>query len=284
MPNTIELKPPLTIDQQLEVLNAKGLVIDHIEEAHQFLTENNYYRLNIYFHKFMDSKDHFISGTTFSKLINVHENDTYLRQQVFSMLEPIEINFKTKIAYFLGNKYGSDVFYKKEIYKSSWNFEQIANSLWREISRNEKDPVISHHYEWYYGYLPIWVIVEYLTFGCISKYFVNLQEVDQKEIATNYFGINEYYLANWIHSLSVMRNICAHFGYLYKRNFNVSISFGSDREKYHDQENTLFGIFYSIKKLAKNACWQNFYTKVCQKIDEEILIKDYEFPSNLETL
>lgn len=65
---------------------------------------------------------------------------------------------------------------------------------------------------------------------CISKFFTNLQANDRKKIASKGFGINEYLLGNWIHSLSVIRNIYAHFGYLDKREYTVPISFGFDSQ------------------------------------------------------
>lgn len=284
MARDVILKPSLTIKQQLKLLEDKGLIIDEIDEASQFLSSNNYYRLNVYFHKLMDSKDHFIPGTIFSDIIKIYRNDSYLRQQIFTMLEPIEIDFKSKVAYYLGNTYGSNMFYKKEIYKSSWKFEQTANTFWREISRNDNDAVVLHHYNNYSGYFPIWVIVEYLSFNAVSKYFSNLKESDQKSIAKNGFGINEYFLGNWIHSLSVMRNICAHYGYLFKREYTVPISFGRDSKKYINQGNGLCGIFYCIKKLSTAEKWNEFLTEIFKKTGKDILINHYNFPPDLSIL
>jgi abortive infection bacteriophage resistance protein len=278
------LKPALSISKQLELLKNKNLIIDNEEEAYQFLNENNYYRLNIYFHKLMDSKDHFVTGTRFSKIIQLYGYDRFLRHHMFSLLEFIEIEFKSKIANFLALKYGPDVFYKKELYKSSWKYEQISNSFWKEISRNENDPVILHHYNQYSGYFPIWVIVEFLSFNCISKFYANLQGSDQKEIAKTGYGINERYLGNWIHSLSVIRNICAHYGYLYKREFTVPISFGFDTKKFKNQENSLFGVFYCLHKISKNDRWARFYLNVCSKIPKSELIELYHFPSDISDL
>jgi len=54
--NLDELKPALTIDQQLNLLEERGIIIDDKSEAELFLIDNNYYRLNIYFHKTMVSQ------------------------------------------------------------------------------------------------------------------------------------------------------------------------------------------------------------------------------------
>ena len=125
-----------------------------------------------------------------------------------------------------------------------------------------------------YGFLP---------FNCISKYLTNLQINDQKNIANIGYGINEYYLGNWIHSLSVVRNICAHYGYLYKREYTVPISFGYDSKKYINQENGLFGIFYCIRKLSTKDRWHEFISGIYDRIGEMLLIEHYNFPSDLSS-
>ena len=280
MPSETGLKPAITIEQQIELLESRGLVIDQKDKANLFLKDNNYYRLNVYFHKLMDNQNHFIPETNFSKVIKIYETDCYLRKQIFSMLEPIEIKLKTKIAYHIGCKYGSSAFYQKGIYKSARRCDQILQSFLKEISWEVKNPVISHHYERYSGYFPIWVIVEFLSFHNISKYYENLQTKDQKIIALEGFGINERLLISWFHSLSVMRNICAHFGYLYKREYAVPIKFGRDYAIYENKENTLFGIFYCIKHLSNINQWTYFFDDVCEIVGKETLIRDYFFPED----
>lgn len=278
------LKPPLTIDQQINLLKSKGLIIDNLEEAQLFLQDNNYYRLNIYFHKLMDNQDHFQPGITFSRIISICENDSQLRKHIFSILEPIEIKVKTNVAYYLGCHYGSIAFYRKEIYKSPQLHDRLMNSFIKDISYKEKDPVVQHHYQHYSGYFPIWTVVEFLTFNNISLLFNNLQTQDQKRIAIDNFGINEALLTTWIHALVVMRNICAHHGYLYQREYSVPISFGRDSAKYPYLGNTLFGVFYCLEKVSDQKTWSMFYDNLIPVIGEKTLITDYCFPNDFQWL
>lgn len=53
------LKPALTIEQQIYLLQERGMIIDDFGEVKRFLEETNYYRLNIYFHKLMVTPDRF---------------------------------------------------------------------------------------------------------------------------------------------------------------------------------------------------------------------------------
>ena len=52
------LKPALSVHDQIELLRQRGMTIDDEKKATAFLQSNHYYRLNIYFHKLMDSPDH----------------------------------------------------------------------------------------------------------------------------------------------------------------------------------------------------------------------------------
>jgi len=209
----MELKPALTIDEQIKVLRSRGLIIDNLEETRCFLQSNQYYRLNIYFHKFMDIDDHFKEQTNIQQILAYYKNDRWLRNKILLLLEEIEVKAKTQIAYYLGTNYGSNAFYKNELYKVTSYQDKIIRTFNLEKLRNKKDPVILHHIQKYSGKFPIWVIVEYLTFNSISKYYRNLQEKDKKNIAEEGYGLHETLYENWLHVLSVLRNICAHYGY-----------------------------------------------------------------------
>ena len=59
-----------TIDQQIDILKKKGLIIDDEVVAKDVLLKENYFFINGYRHLFMNSPTDrtFISGSTFSEL------------------------------------------------------------------------------------------------------------------------------------------------------------------------------------------------------------------------
>ena len=141
----MELKPALTIDEQIKVLRSRGLIIENLEETKFFLQSNQYYRLNIYFHQFMDVDNHFKEQTNFKQIQGCYLNDRWLRNKILLLLEEIEVKAKTQIAFYLGTRYGSNAFYKKDLYKVTSYQDQIVKAFNLEILRNKKDPVILHH-------------------------------------------------------------------------------------------------------------------------------------------
>jgi abortive infection bacteriophage resistance protein len=91
------LKPALSIADQIELLRQRGMIVADEKKAGIFLRSNHYYRLNIYFHKFVDSPDHYKNGVRFSHIMAVYEYDRWLRNRILSVLEPIEINIRTRV-------------------------------------------------------------------------------------------------------------------------------------------------------------------------------------------
>jgi abortive infection bacteriophage resistance protein len=281
----MSLKLALSIQEQIELLQNRGMTIDNEATANAFLSRNQYYRLNIYFHKLMDNPNHFQEGTHFSKVMAIYANDSWLRNKILTILEPIEIKTRTQISNYLGMIYGSDAFYQEGIYKDVKIWQAISDNFSNEAFRNRSDPVIKHHTKNYGGIFPIWVIVEYLSFNTLSKFYSNLQEKDKKIIAKNAYGINEHLLGQWLYVLSVLRNICAHYGYLYRREYPLrpimAKSFGWDIA----EDNRLFAICLVMRYLSDRILWQEFTQTLKKKENTTSMfqLKDYGFPLDWQT-
>ena len=274
----MNLKPALEIKDQSELLQKRGLGVEDFDEAYNFLLSNNYYRLNVYFHNYMDDINHFIQGTTFKKIQSVYENDQFLRNKLLILLEPIEIKFKSCIAYYLGIKYGSDCFYQSDIFsKRSYEYEKIRRNFDREITTQSGEPVIQHHLLKYAGVFPIWVVVEFLSFNSISRLFTSLSGNDKKIISDHTFGVNEFYLESWIHSLCVLRNVCAHYGHLHQRKFSIKPRLFKEWEC--TKNDNLYALFQILHRLSEEKTWDEFIKTIVnlEKLNNVFFHQDYGF-------
>ncbi|MEL7571324.1 MAG: Abi family protein, partial [Eubacteriaceae bacterium] len=245
----------------------------------RFLEETNYYRLNIYFHKLMVTPDRFPPNINFKEIIHYHDNDSFLRNSLLKLLEPIEIKIKTHFAYYLSIKYGPECFYDCSLFRNKRIHNEIIGKFKNEIRRNKNDPVIQHHEQKYEGMFPIWVIVEYLSFNSISKAFDNLNENDKKQIANDAFQINEHYLGQWMHVLSVLRNICAHYGYLFRRNFSLRPALYNEFGWNKKQNSKLFAI---IRRLSNREIWNDYFSLFNDYVNmtSSLVLRDYGFPDD----
>lgn len=101
-------KPWQSVNQQLTILESRGMTFIDKAKAEQILAHINYYRLSGYWYPFrqmmLDSSrsDNFIQDTTFENVLNIYLFDKQLRLLCLRALESIEMSVRTNIAYSLG--------------------------------------------------------------------------------------------------------------------------------------------------------------------------------------
>lgn len=91
-------KPPLTIEQQVEQLAARGLAIPDKARAAHYLAHLNYYRLRAYWLPFeQDAKQHrFKEGASFEHALDLYVFDRKLRLLMLDAIERIEVSLRTQ--------------------------------------------------------------------------------------------------------------------------------------------------------------------------------------------
>ena len=180
------------LDEQIEILETKGLVINDKEKAKDILFRENYFFITGYRSLFMENfKDRkFIKGTTFEELYAMFRFDRNIRNIMFKYVLIVENNIKSIISYQLSKKYG----FKEKEYLNPKNYTQdslkarqvkdVLNKTKRQIRNNIKHHSATFHYVTNYGYVPLWVLVKVLSFGIVSELFNILKQDDQFKIAS----------------------------------------------------------------------------------------------------
>ena len=86
-----------------------------------------------------------------------------------------------------------------------------------------KETFVNHYRSKYTSepHLPIWIATELLTFGTMSKMFQCLEKGLNYSIAKNDFGVPYKILTSWLHTLTVVRNMCAHHRRVWNRELPV---------------------------------------------------------------
>ena len=83
-----------TLEEQIQILQSKGLVIYDIEEAKNILLRENYFFISGYRFLFMESQANrlFLPGATFDELYAMFQFDRHVRNIIFKNLLIIENN------------------------------------------------------------------------------------------------------------------------------------------------------------------------------------------------
>ena len=272
-----------TIDEQVEILKSRGLIINDVEKAKNVLLRENYFFINGYRHLFMRSRkdEMFINGTTFEELYAMFVFDRRVRNIFFKNLLIIENNIKSLISYQLSKKYG----YKERDYLNPKNFSKdtmkirqvhdVLNKVKRQIRVNGKQHSATMHYIINYGYIPMWILVKVLSFGIVSELYGILDNIDQKEIAEIY-NLDIETLMIYLSVLSNYRNLCAHEDILYDHRtqklipdtrYHYLLNIDMTDDEYNYGKNDLFAVVIIFKQLLTEKEFREFINEVGYEID-----------------
>ncbi len=209
---------PMTIEQQIDNLKSLHLVIDDENDVRAKLSSISYYRLiKAYGTSYKNRKSGIFSkNVSFDDIYHLYEFDNQLRYILFPLFERIEITLRCRIANYFGVKYGSMGYLEEN------NFEKNFSELFNKISlsiENAKNSSSIKHFNENYGKVPLYAAIEVFSFGVLVDFYKSMHKEDRTAIAKMYYKGDERYLSSWFDSIAYTRNICAHFGRLYQKNF-----------------------------------------------------------------
>ncbi len=272
-----------TINEQIEILKSRNIIVKDYNKTYKILEKNNYYYLiNGYKDLFLNEKhkDKYISNTKIEEVYAIYQFDKNMKMIFLKYILLIENEINTYIAYEFSKIYGhKDYLILKNFNNSNSKIpliEKFINDINLEIEyqyKNSNKMIV--HYLSEYNYVPLWVLVRILSFGKISKFYTFMKPKEQNAISKKYnLRINEFRVI--LHNLTLIRNICAHDEKLYDVKLQSRIS----STKYHKMLNIenkkgnyklatrdLFSIAIILKLLLEKEDFNNFYTKIIKNID-----------------
>lgn len=276
-----------TLDEQIDILRGKGLVIDDVDYAKEVLLRENYFFLSGYRHVFLrnDGSRKFINNTNFRELYSLFNFDRQLRNILFKNILIVENNLKSILSHVMSKNHG----FKENNYLNAENFcgdynktkqvNDLLRKMKRQINVNGMQHQATDHYINNYGFIPLWVVVKVLSFGIVSELYSVLQKEDQEEIA-NIYKVSIDKLNNYLPILANYRNVCAHEDMCYNHKTHRNIS----KTKYHELlnipvneynelcygQNDLFAIIIIMKELLK----EEDFTLMMNEINYELDVLD----------
>jgi abortive infection bacteriophage resistance protein len=260
------VKIPTTFEQQINILKSRGLVVNKEDLAFRTLQRVNYYRLSAYGLS-LKQDDKYHSGTTFDQILALYEFDRRFRYLIMEMTEQVEIAFRTHISYYIAHTYGALGHLEMEHFEKH---EMFLTELEKEIKRSQ-EIFIKHHFDNYKGNIPVWVAIEVLSFGALSKLFSNMKSEAQNEIANSNYRVPAIYLGSWLKCLSYIRNICAHYGRLYNRPLTSKPRLDRKSKRLGIEQGKIFAHLYILKELIPDRMrWIDFVTRL------EALLTEYK--------
>nr|VFJ98452.1 MAG: Abortive infection bacteriophage resistance protein [Candidatus Kentron sp. LFY] len=219
-------KPPKTFEEQIDLLESRGMIIKDRSSALHHLAHLNYYRLTPYWLPFQkDTVTHeFKPETVFDKVIDVYMFDKKLRLLLLNAIEKIEVSVRTQWAYHFAHKHGPHAYSNKGFYRKENLFSADMERLEDEFRRSSE--VFIKHYKKTYdspNMPPIWVVCEIMSLGLLSKYYSNLNSKEVLEAIANTYSLDKCVMKSLLHHLAHVRNLCAHHSRIWNRDFKIKI-------------------------------------------------------------
>jgi len=278
-------KPALTIDQQLDLLVARGLTIPDRDKARHYLNYIGYYRLSGYFLTFQQSTSgtvphSFKKDITFKDVLDCYIFDRELRLLVMDAIERIEVAFRACISNTMSESHGPHWFMNSTHFIPRFKHAELLDRIRRETfhssvtsARNHprRESFIHHYYETYShpDLPPSWMVVEVMSLGTLSSIYASLASRDMQKIICQPFGINHLVMESWLHTLTYLRNLCAHHARLWNRQFSIKPTIMKAYQKqlgrnatFYAQAAMLYVLMYII---ADGSQWQRRLAELLDK-------------------
>lgn len=271
-----------TLDEQIEIMKSKGLVISDVDKAKGILFRENYFFLNGYRQLVMyPGEKKFIKGSTFDELYGIFIFDRRIRNIFFKYILIIENNIKSIISYCLSKKYG----YREKDYLRDDNFvddpnrnkqvHDVISKMKRQIRINGAQHKATAHYVSNYGYIPLWVLVKVLSFGIVAELYGILKDED-KETISNIYNIDSNTLLIYLSLLANFRNICAHEDIFYEHRtgrkipdnkYHKLLDIEMNEDGYIFGKNDLYALVLIMKVMLSTGEFRDLIHEISYELD-----------------
>lgn len=227
-------KQILTITQQVQSYIDAGMTITSRGDVEKALKSVGFYRLRGYsFQLYDNATKKYVPGTKFEDILKLYQFDQELSVLIFSMISKIEVALRVRLVEALLTHGDALILQDSSIFKEKKMYWQNMSTIASEIARSN-DVFIKHNFDNHEGEVPVWAVVEVLSFGTLSKIIKNLKTGSGSSysiLAANYqytskkgnlVNPSQKMFASWVQGVSVLRNMCAHNSRIYNRTIHTT--------------------------------------------------------------
>ncbi|NJK28886.1 MAG: Abi family protein [Acaryochloris sp. SU_5_25] len=286
-------KPALTIEQQVNLLASRGLKIENREAASHYLKFIGYYRLSAYCVPFQcneknTSRHRFKPDTSFKQILELYIFDRKLRLLVMDAIERIEVAIKAAISNVVSINHGSHWFLRQEFFAIKFNHASFLEKVKKDISTNQAEIFIQYYKNNYSDpeLPPSWMVFEMLSLGTVSRIYKFLKTELKKEIAS-LFSVHYKILESWLHTLTYLRNLCAHHSRLWNRIFTIKPKILKECKAHIPQGDSFFAQAFIVasllREISRDSHWEERLEHLLKEYSE-IDASRMGFPKNWKSL
>ena len=278
-------KRPFTIEEHIEILKERKLIIPNEDRATKYLNSIGYFRITGYMYHLQDPETNFFNkDITFDKIIDLYKFDKKLRAIIIEYLERIEVALRAKITNGYSLSYGFFWYTKNQLYADLDVYQLINEEIQKKFESSQENFLRAYKFKYTSETLPPSnMALEILTLGKLSRLFKGLKNEEEKMRISREFNLPPTTLSSWLIYLTNVRNVCAHHSRLWNKKISADRPTIPSREKYkfngeitNDFNTTMYGIVSIINRLLLSFNPENMFI---EKI--EALIEEYSIDTSL---
>ena len=287
----------------------KALTINDDEQAKRKLSQIGYFSLiGSYKHPFKDkTTKKYRNNVTFDDIVMLYTLDMDLRNLFLKHLLIIERSVKSQMAYVFCDKHGASqtAYLDPQNYSNAPAKNQTIQNLIKVLRPLAEEPTyypyINHHQTVHHN-VPLWVLINAVTFGSMSKMFGVLPQNLQSRIAREY-PLNIKELDQILSVLTKYRNACAHgerlFSYQTKDDIpdlalHKKLKLPQKGQQYRYGKHDLFAVVIAFRYMLP---WDTFimfkkelskllddFSSRCNSLPYSKLLDEMGFPPNWKNI
>ena len=281
------MKPFTSIEEQLDLLIKKGLIVEDKTQAKSYLLTQNYYNLINGYGCFFPRKDGmFSNGTNLNEIIQLYTFEYEVKRALFQAILCMETHLKAIVSHRFSETYTNSKYAYLDIncYNPDRKLESIAtiSKLSQIIQKHKKQKGNSIvHYIAQHQDVPLWVLINFLDFGDLRYFITNLRKSLQSTIAKDlYTFIHEYtkpitdpltpeILISFIATINDIRNVCAHTNRLLNFKCKSACKFWSHLHPNYgispsDYQNTVYSVFLILQCFISKSEYVALHNKILE--------------------
>ena len=223
-----------TVEEQVEILRSRGLAICDVDKAKDFLLHNNYYRISGY-SLTLRKDDIFFKSASFQNIIDIYNFDREFRHIILEYIEIIEVHIKSIFAYEFVKVHGPTGYLNDFFFTDKNKHKEIIDKANTQRKLRLQHEAYLKHFTIndVNQDIPFWAYVDLLTISDIS-FLYSISEKNIQDSVAHSFSLTMNrgadILGRYLHSMTIIRNLCAHGSRIYNRLFEHKPSLNK-REK-----------------------------------------------------
>lgn len=321
-------KPFKTLRSQLKILRNRGLNVSTDGKPMRVLERIGYYTLiNGYKTLFLtrDSNgkiihpEKFMKDASFNEILSLYNFDKELRSILYSALLEYETNLGSELAYRFSEEFPEehsylaiDNFNNFDISSVVGTISSLSNTIKNKASVKKNQQNAIKHYVNNHGHVPLWVLVNFLTFGELNYFYKNCQNKVQVNIAKDFSRhlkreYNKKYTTSITpetinainHLVNHFRNAVAHNEITYSKHLSKSPGLQSIKNIISlpiplNSQAGIFELVISLKVVLPRKEYSLLskriikllekYREQFHSVDFDAILQDMNFPTNYQEL